>query len=463
MIEIHINDICLDEKTYILKTLLKDFLGLEYCLIINKENKYYTFKLDQKELSIPDLFFVNYNVFGKEITYPIPDSYNFDIDCLNLKVPVKIKQKSFPVLYSLTGKESLEGKGDFYKFGIDIFGACFFLLSRVEEINQELLDIHGRYLAKSSFSHKNNLLHRPIVNEYLEVLWALLNSIWPSLKRNFFLFNIIPSHDVDNPFSYHIKTHGELIKRLLIGAVKLCPKNLKGVIDNFNSYKNSGLSKDPIYTFDFIMDVSERANIKSAFYFITDQKHLPINGNYLINDPLITSLLTNIHQRGHEIGLHPSYYTFKDGKQIKMEFKLLRDICIQNNIIQELWGGRQHVLRWDTSITPRVLDNAGINYDSTLCYAEAPGFRSGTCFEYNLFDLFGRKELKIKERPLIVMECSVTEKRYLGLGISPDAFNVFKGLKDECKFYDGNYTVLWHNDLLENEEKKDFYISVINS
>jgi hypothetical protein len=61
------------------------------------------------------------------------------------------------------------------------------------------------------------------------------------------------------------------------------------------------------------------------------------------------------------------------------------------------------------------------------------------------------------------MECSVTEKRYLGLGISPDAFNVFKGLKDECKFYDGNYTVLWHNDLLENEEKKDFYISVINS
>ncbi len=64
-----------------------------------------------------------------------------------------------------------------------------------------------------------------------------------------------------------------------------------------------------------------------------------------------------------------------------------------------------------------------MSYDSTLGYADHAGFRCGTCFEYPAFDPVADKQLNLRIRPLIAMECSVTADRYMGLGTGSDAFN----------------------------------------
>lgn len=67
-----------------------------------------------------------------------------------------------------------------------------------------------------------------------------------------------------------------------------------------------------------------------------------------------------------------------------------------------------------------------MNYDSTLSYAERPGSRCGTCREYPMFYLVERKALSLRQRPLVLMECSITAKRYLGLGHTDEALALMK-------------------------------------
>ena len=58
--------------------------------------------------------------------------------------------------------------------GIDIFASSFFMLTRWEEYVNKIRDMHNRFPAYASLACKNNFLDRPIVNEYVEMLWNML-------------------------------------------------------------------------------------------------------------------------------------------------------------------------------------------------------------------------------------------------------------------------------------------------
>ena len=205
------------------------------------------------------------------------------------------------------------------------------------------------------------------------------------------------------------------------------------------------------------MDISEKHNIKSTFFFITDHSAGKIDGDYLIEHPAIKKIIQEIYKRGHKIGLHPSYNSYKDKVQIKKEFKKLLSICKLYKIKQANWGSRQHFLRWKTPTTAANLDEAGLSYDSTMAFADHPGFRSGVCYDYPLFDLVNRKTLNLLERPLIIMECSIIDKRYMNLGTGIEAFEMIKKLKNRCRLFNGNFTLLWHNSRLVAKKEKNLY------
>ena len=62
-----------------------------------------------------------------------------------------------------------------------------------------------------------------------------------------------------------------------------------------------------------------------------------------------------------------------------------------------------------------------------------------------MYDLLNRRPLKVRERPLIVMECSVIADRYLGLGYTDQALDLMLTFKRRALRYGGNFTLLWHN------------------
>jgi peptidoglycan/xylan/chitin deacetylase (PgdA/CDA1 family) len=222
----------------------------------------------------------------------------------------------------------------------------------------------------------------------------------------------------------------------------------------------TNLNRDPFNTFNWLMDQSEQAGIRSSFYFITEQTEPGIDGNYSLDDPEIGKLMRNIHERGHEIGLHPSYQTYLSGHRIKHQFDRLRHAAEAANIVQDNWGGRQHFLRWRAPDTWQFWEDAGLQYDSTLGYSDMPGFRCGVCYPYPVFNLLTRQPLKLIERPLIVMEQTLLHREYAGLNMER-AFDAISRYRHQCTKYNGDFTMLWHNSYLVRSSHLTLYQTCI--
>ncbi|MCK5536850.1 MAG: polysaccharide deacetylase family protein, partial [Bacteroidales bacterium] len=346
--------------------------------------------------------------------------------------------------------------------GLDIFGSAFFMLSRYEEAVKSERDSHDRFPATASLAYQADFLHRPIVNEYVEILWACIKTLWPNLQRKHRQFRILVSCDVDTPINCWAKNIKSAARKILGDILKR--RNFKEAFNSFYLYRNlsKGLfEKDPFYTFEWIMDICDEAGVVNTFNFICDHSNSIMDGCYNINDPMIRHLLRRIHKRGHLIGLHASYNTYQDAEQTRKEFEILKRVCVEEGIKQSVWGSRQHYLRWQTSTTFMNLNDAGLDYDSTLSFAEQAGFRCGTCYEYRAYDLNKKKSLNIYEKPLIVMECSIISDKYMGLGTSKKALQVFLSLKKTCQQFNGDFTLLWHNSQLVEVGKQGMYEAII--
>ena len=76
-------------------------------------------------------------------------------------------------------------------------------------------------------------------------------------------------------------------------------------------------------------------------------------------------------------------------------------------------------------------------------------------------DLHQRRPLRLRERPLIVMECSVIAERYLGLGYSDQALALMQGYRDTCHRFGGDFTLLWHNSHFSQPQDRAFYQELI--
>ena len=67
---------------------------------------------------------------------------------------------------------------------MSIFLVQYFLCYQdMKSYFQKKLDFHKRFRLEETIAFKNNFLHRPIVNEYIEIFWLLIKHLWPSLKR----------------------------------------------------------------------------------------------------------------------------------------------------------------------------------------------------------------------------------------------------------------------------------------
>ena len=60
-----------------------------------------------------------------------------------------------------------------------------------------------------------------------------------------------------------------------------------------------------------------------------------------------------------------------------------------------------------------------------------------------LFDLENRRALRIIEKPLLLMEGTITDE--LHLAHSDAALDMMMRLKETCRRFNGTFTLLWHN------------------
>lgn len=419
------------EKAYCFRVLLGELLGLEYRTVFSDTEKNYRLQLPNGcEVVVEDHF------FGK---IPDGDRYaqldNLPVAPFNFPHPYSSGEQ----LTALYGSPhfSAEDNGRTVTCGLDLFASAFFMLTRWEEQVLPDRDQHGRFPAENAAAWRGGFLHRPVVNEWAELLCLLFARVgWqpPQVQRP---PRLTVTCDVDHPRLWW-STADRL--RTLGGSIF----KRKSPREAWFWLKNHLLQpSDPYDTFAEIMDAAERTGHPAHFHFLGKR---PPHSDcwYPLEHPVVQDTMRRITERGHVIGFHPSYEAFDNPEIFGQELESLRRVSPQ-----PVLTGRHHYLRFAAPQTWRMWDEAGMAWDSTLGYPEHPGFRCGICCEFPVFDWEGRKILAIREKPLIAMDVTLAQYRRW----SPErALDELTQLRQASDKYGGEFVLLWHNSSLNGWE-----------
>lgn len=456
MIRIEATDAYRAEKEYVFSVVFKEFLGLEYSVAFTGGKGQLKILLPgEQEILFPEILFnTSPDAWLTKQSYPsLPLSYRPIDDIPDLTT----EHKLVPKIYGSNETQRFDSSVQKSELDLDIFGSIFFLITLYEEYGRTEADVFGRFLYTESILYKENLLQRPVVNEYLEILWHCLKSKCPALKRKERKYAVKLSHDVDVPFSHAQSTYHFVRSSLADILFRKSPSTFgKRFTSRFSKKKR--FTNDPNNNFDYLMDVSADMNLASDFNFIASAGKGTTDERYEIDSSFFKKLLSDIHQRGHHIGIHPGFFTFNNPEQLGSEFGKLKRMCDELGIKQNRWGGRQHYLLWKNPLTWRIWNQAGLQYDSSIGSEYFSGFRSGVCYPYTVFDLETSQHLSLVEYPLIVMDTAAFK-----LGGFKKYYPQIVNLSKVCKRYNGTFTMLFHNNYIISPKQKREYESLLKS
>jgi hypothetical protein len=349
-----------------------------------------------------------------------------------------------PLLY---GSPEIQRNGDRLITHADIIASAYFMLTRYEEaVRRDVRDEHGRFIGRESLPYRAGFIDRPIVDEYASLLRKWLWEVGISVREPRREFSVLFTHDVDIPTRH-------------IPGIKPLLKSVAKAMLGRTSWRHAaeatmvalGLRKDPLDTFDQMISLDARLDglaaapaRQSAYFFLAcgadaGEKAYDITRRY------IRQTIRKVLKSGAMVGLHASYSAGKDPIKLANEVAALENACGR-----EIHRNRHHFLAWREIQDGWDLARAGIRWDSTLGYADVPGFRLGVCRPIPLFDPISKKRFGIEEHPLIVMDCQLDWDKYLGLD-EEEAFERCKHLIGQTKMHEGQFVMLWHNTMFESK------------
>jgi hypothetical protein len=114
-------------------------------------------------------------------------------------------------------------------------------------------------------------------------------------------------------------------------------------------------------------------------------------------------------------------------------------------------------LTGENFMTWQIWKDAGLDYDSTLGFADHVGFRCGTCHEFPVFNLRTRSPLRLRERPLVAMDTTLLAPQYMALR-PEQAIEWIERLSSTCRRFGGTFSLLWHNSSLIESWQRGIYL-----
>ena len=273
------------EKEYVLRFIFEEYLGLSVAFEISGQDCVIE-TFNSKKIIISDSFFNRYDSVPYWSMDSLPKNSCFST---NEFTP----EKDIPVLY---GHPTVTVTDDKIYCGIDVVASVFFMLTRWEEYANPKRDAHQRFPLPESVAYQWGFHKRPIVNEYIEMLWAMLQKLGFQGERKKRESRLLITHDVDDPWRWNgpVKIARSLMGDLLVRKqVGLFFRNALKIVSVLLRR-----SKDPYDTFDYLMDISEKHHAKSYFFFMAGGI-TPHDKRYVPSNKKIRKLIQSIHSRGH--------------------------------------------------------------------------------------------------------------------------------------------------------------------
>ncbi len=343
----------------------------------------------------------------------------------------------------------------------DLLASIFFFLSGWQEyIYMNTFDAI-RYDYRYSLQHHLDIAAVPIVNYYLDILKTAVESAYhikllhPRKRQH---YDVCLTHDIDV-----LKTGW---RENLLYSVK--QRHWRDVLEII-AHKVAG--RDTNDNLLEIMELEKKYGARSSFYFLTTNQttyvrpevmgkgqlslrttpHLPPdhlfspdkhgafqlslpNADYSINDAKMIRLIKDVQNAGCEVGFHGGFGSSVSVTQFRQQ---------REKMPLKVRGGRFHYLCFDVLQTSEVLEQNNVAYDSTLGFAEAPGFRNGICYPFPLYNIPKDCPSTVVEVPLAIMDTTLC--KYLKL--KPEEVPLAtETIWQEVKKFNGCLTLLWHND-----------------
>ena len=317
----------------------------------------------------------------------------------------------------------------------DLFSSIFFHLSRYEEYNAAK-DNLGRFSHKSSCLFLNDFIERPLVDEWVNGFKNYLIQFHDFNTDDFKLekFNIQASIDIDSVFSYK----GRNAIRTIAAFAKDCLKlNFKEVLSRARVLLN--LEKDPNDNFEL---QKELLNQKHAKYFVQVGNYGRLDKNISPENSEFQNILKDLKNKGHQIGLHPSFASNSSSEIIQTEKLKLESI-----IGHEVLHSRQHYLKFELPKTYQALIELGIENEYSMGYSEIAGFRAATAYPFYWYNLESEKTTKLLIHPFVVMD--VAYKNFQKMSVH-ETISSSKKLKDICMELNLPFIFVFHNESLSN-------------
>lgn len=311
----------------------------------------------------------------------------------------------------------------------DIFSAIFYLISRYEEYLPYQSDKHSRFPAQSSILYQNDLLERPIIDEWLSAFAKYLErfSIVSSPRQ----FEFIPTYDIDIAWQY---LHKGLVKTLAGFVKSILLKDWSALRIRMQTLW--GNRKDPYDSFATQDALHQQAGLKPIYFILLAAKNTAFDKNILPTDPAMKALIEKLALQ-YKIGIHPSYYTDIAPEKMQQEHQMLQ------SLIQRSVGiSRQHYIKLALPQTYAALLALGIHTDYSMGYGTHLGFRAGTSRSFYWYQLDAEKSSTLRIVPFCFMDTTAHYELKLSAEEALSRLNVMAQNLHECG---GKLCTIFHN------------------
>lgn len=311
----------------------------------------------------------------------------------------------------------------------DPLAATVFFVARWEEVflkSNSSLDKHGRFSALGSSSYREGVLEKPSVDILAQQLAKTLGLDISHLKYSF-----SPSIDVDVAYKYLHRPSWKNIGGLVKDAL-----TLKNPLERLSVLRTK--SNDSYDTYAFIESLHSKSGLSTTYYVLRTEHKKPYD--VCVNREGIDSLISQLQaSKNTTVHWHPSYKATSD-----MSSEYTKE---KGEFTGDSTFVRHHFLRSDPSMWT-TMEKAGVKRDSSMAYADLPGFRAGICREYQAYDLKSEKPLDLTILPPVVMDSTL--KSYMQL--SPEkAVEKVEEISKTVREVRGTMVTIWHNTSVSDD------------
>jgi hypothetical protein len=324
-------------------------------------------------------------------------------------------------------------------FGFDLFAASFFLLTRYEEYLPHKKDLYGRYAHESSIAFKENFLHLPLINIWMEDFKKQLLEKAPVLPIRNLKFSFRPTYDIDIAWSFRNKgfqrNMGGILRLFFNGQFRKMAFRIRVIRRR---------RQDPFDSYEWINQLHHQFNLHPIYFFLVAKEKGRYDKNIDATNEEYRQLVQSIASK-YPVGLHPSWASGDLPSLLTKEKTTLEQI-----INQTITSSRQHYIRFDLPFTYRKLLALGLTNDYSMGYGSINGFRASVTTPYYWYDLKNEEKTNLLIHPFCFMDANSYYEQKLS---AEAAFEELLQYYNVIQSVNGTMVTIWHNDFLGTGEE----------